>query len=863
MSFPRAEASATALASLHALASAFDELSSVAIDVDGALSLAVRRTAEALGDAAIATLLTHDKQWLRHAAVFHPDPELARDYEAMLAATPARAGDGFAGRVISSGSPLLVSEVDHAELLARIRPEWRDVIRRLDIGALSIVPMRAGAEVIGALSSFRARPAVAYEPEEQLAQQTLADALGRALAHVKATPVVTVQPSRPDTWTALHLLFDAMPQLGWTARPDGFIDYYNRRWYDYTGTSYEQMRGWGWQSVHDPAELPRVMEHWRRSLETKQPFEQEFPLRGKDGAFRWFLTRVVPIFDAGGGLERWVGINTDIDDLRREREARETLVRSSASLGSSLDYADTLSSIVRAALPALGDLCTLYMQAADGKIELAASAHVDADKLELLRAPHLDPDLPYGYPQVIRTGESELVGNVDAAFLAAAARSPTHLSAMQQVGARSLMIVPLGIPGKVFGALAFAVTRGSRPYDKRDLAVAEELGRRAGLVIENARLFGEAQRASRAKDEFLAMLGHELRNPLSPIMTGLQLMRMRGTESSREIDAIERQAQHLVRLVDDLLDVSRIATGKVVLDLQKVELAEVVGAALETASPLIDVARHRVSVEVPERGLLVRVDRGRMAQVLSNLLTNAAKYTPPGGSLSVTAQEREAEVVLEVADSGSGIAPDLLPRIFELFVQARQTVDRSQGGLGLGLSIVKSLVTAHGGRVEAHSDGVGRGSVFRVTLPLAEGRAAASSSPLPATSAASASQRVLVVDDYQNGADMLAEGLELLGYQTAVAHDPVRALQVAREFAPHVALLDIGLPIMDGYELGRRLRDELGPQIILIAVSGYGQDVDRQRSLAEGLSAHVTKPIDLGAIHRLLSEKLGAASRSA
>ena len=370
----------------------------------------------------------------------------------------------------------------------------------------------------------------------------------------------------------------------------------------------------------------------------------------------------------------------------------------------------------------------------------------------------------------------------------------------------------------------------------------------------------DAEAASRAKDEFLAMLGHELRNPLAPILTALQLMRLRNVAGAeRERTVIERQVKHVVSLVDDLLDVSRITRGKVQLRRERVDLADVVAKAIEMTSPAIEERRHTLNVTVT-RGLTVDGDPARLAQIVANLLTNAAKYTDPAGAIAIDGRADGAAVVLRVTDSGRGIAPDMLPRIFDLFSQERQEIDRSQGGLGLGLAIVKSLVQAHGGTVVARSDGKGHGSEFAVRLPLSAGTAIG---PVPAEGRRATRRdapavhglRVLVVDDNEDAAEMLADSLSMLGHAIRVALDGPGALDAALEFHPDVALLDLGLPVMDGFEVAHRLRSLPGAAgIRLVAITGYGQEVDRARTRDAGFDEHLVKPVDLERLERWLRE---------
>ena len=336
-------------------------------------------------------------------------------------------------------------------------------------------------------------------------------------------------------------------------------------------------------------------------------------------------------------------------------------------------------------------------------------------------------------------------------------------------------------------------------------------------------------------------------------MTAVHLLKLRaGPGATREVNVIERQTEHLTRLVDDLLDVSRITSGKVTLNRESVEVADIVAAAIETAGPLIENGRHQLVTYVPTQGLVVDVDRVRMAQVVANLLTNAAKYTLPGGRITISGSREAGDVVIHVQDTGAGISAELLPRVFDLFVQARQTLARAQGGLGLGLAIVKNLVAMHGGSVSAASEGMGRGSTFTVRLPLIEAHATKREASAPLRAAPERRlARVLVVDDNVDGAEMLAEALHALGYRTAVAHDGLQALQVAAGFEPQIALLDIGLPVMDGYELAGRLREQRR-DLTLVAITGYGQDADRERARDAGFDDHLTKPVDLDKLGRVL-----------
>ncbi|MDQ3367369.1 MAG: ATP-binding protein [Myxococcota bacterium] len=372
---------------------------------------------------------------------------------------------------------------------------------------------------------------------------------------------------------------------------------------------------------------------------------------------------------------------------------------------------------------------------------------------------------------------------------------------------------------------------------------------RKRIAQERLELLEVAQAANRAKDEFLAMLGHELRNPLAPILTSLELMRRESEVTMRrEREIIERQVHHMVRLVGDLFDVSRITQGKVKLDRAAHEVAHLVNRAVELATPLIEQRRHRLSVELSP-GLIIDADETRMCQVLTNLLTNAAKFTEPGGQIAlVVTQETGATgelVVMTVKDSGVGIPAALLPQVFDSFVQGQRSSARSEGGLGLGLAIVRSMVELHGGTVTARSAGAGQGSEFEIRLPPGRRRKLRpSQSPGTAKHGLAVSRRVLIVDDNQDAADVLGDALTKGGHVVRVAYDGPTALDVARTFQPQVALLDLGLPIMDGFEVARQLRIlELGgDRIRLIAVTGYDQERDRARTAEAGFDAHLAKP---------------------
>jgi PAS domain S-box-containing protein len=381
------------------------------------------------------------------------------------------------------------------------------------------------------------------------------------------------------------------------------------------------------------------------------------------------------------------------------------------------------------------------------------------------------------------------------------------------------------------------------------------------LDVTERKLVEEALReADRKKDEFLALLAHELRNPLAPIRTALEIERQPGVDESavsRARETMARQLTNMVRLIDDLLDVSRITKGKIELRRERVELATVLVAAVETSRPLIDAGRHQLTTHLPASPVWLDADPTRLAQVVANLLNNAAKYTPEGGHIQlsaavVAAQGGKSFVEIRVADNGTGIPQDLLPRMWEMFAQADRTIGRAQGGLGIGLTLVKRLVELHGGTVSAQSGGRDQGSEFTIRLPVADGASASTPRPrvgIPPT----ARRRILVVDDNEDGLETLATLLELSGHEVRTAPDGPSALVAATDFRPDIVLMDIGLPGMDGYEVARRLRAIPDFQTTrLIALTGWGQDADREQSRDAGFDLHLVKPVDPTELRRVL-----------
>jgi PAS domain S-box-containing protein len=537
----------------------------------------------------------------------------------------------------------------------------------------------------------------------------------------------------------------------------------------------------------------------------------------RDGG-RFFASGVLaPIFDEDNRLRGFTKIARDITDRKvAEEKVREAAVRLKAIVDTAVDGIITIDS--------------------SGVIE---SMNPAAERT-------------FGY------SHQEVVGRNVAMLMPEPERSEhdRHLEDHRRTG-----------QSKILGTIR--EVRGQKSDDSifpMELAVSESrLGIRTIFTVI-VRDIGDRKRMEQAlkdadsrKDQFLAMLAHELRNPLAPISNAVQIMQVEGPggRSFRwSLKVIDEQVKQMTRMIDDLLDVSRITRGKVDLQKERILLAALVEMAVEASQPLIKSYDHRLTIKLPERPLYLEVDPARMAQVLSNLLNNSAKYTDSAGQIELSAEAKGSEIAIRVHDNGVGITAELLPRVFDLFTQADQTLSRSRGGLGIGLTVVRSLVELHGGRVSAHSPGLGHGSEFSLWLPVAALQAAPGSGAASTSPAVwPPSRRILVVDDNRSNAASLGVLLRALGQEVYTAHDGPTALEMARRNRPEVILLDIGLPGMDGYEVARRCRAEPGLEAVtLVAMTGYGQEDDRLRSQEAGFNAHLVKPVNHDDLRRLLEK---------
>lgn len=615
---------------------------------------------------ALITLIDDQRQWFKSAVGLAQGSQTPREL-------------AFCAHAIAAGED--VFEVEDAAL----DPRFADnplVEGAPHLAHYAGVPLvMPGGERIGTLCVIDSKPGLLDTHARQLLLR-LARSVVRVLLlrerEVNLGTRLKAESTLRDTEARFRAMTEATPQMVWSSRPDGYRDFFNTQWYEFTGAQPGSCDGQRWEALVHPDDLMQLLARWNHSLATGDAYECEFKLRHHAGEFRWLLGRARPVRDDAGRIIRWMGSCTDIHDQKRIQQ-------------------------------------------------------------ELLDANH-------------------------------------------------------------------------------------------------------------RKDEFLAMLAHELRNPLAPVSTAVQLLKMIADDPQRvrrTSELIGRQVLHMSQLVDDLLDVSRVTRGLVKIEQDTVNLQQVVQGALEQVRPQIAARDHQVNLQLPALPVHVRGDRVRLVQVLANLLNNAAKYTPDQGHIAVSLQAQGAFAVLSVQDDGAGIDPELLPHVFDLFTQAKRTPDRSQGGLGVGLALVKSLVELHGGTVQAESLGKGRGSIFTVRLPLVQVMEPAPGEMPPPKAAEGHGLRVMVVDDNADAAELLGQWLSAQGHQVTVKTDARDALATARVDPAQVYVLDIGLPEMDGNELARRLRaDPRTRKATLIALTGYGHTQDILQSRQSGFDHHFVKPAD-------------------
>jgi PAS domain S-box-containing protein len=559
----------------------------------------------------------------------------------------------------------------------------------------------------------------------------------------------------------------------------------------------------------------------------------------------------------------------DITDRKIAERSARFLADASAALAGLVDYEDTLQRVARLAVPGFADWAVVDMAEETGSARRLFVAHADPAKAELAQALHrrfahaANASRP---ANILRTGLAEIHSTLTDEMLIAAATDEDDLRLLRELGLKSYIGVPLKVEGETVGVLSFLSAQSGRRYGEHDLAVAKDLASRASIAIENSQLYARLRDADRRKNEFLATLAHELRNPLAPLRNGLQAMKLarnNGEAIEQCRSMMERQLGQMVRLVDDLMDISRINQGKLELRNERVELAAVIHSAVETSRPLVEAMGHELTIVVPKQPVVVEADLTRLAQVFLNLLNNAAKYTERGGLICLTAERQGSDVVVSVRDNGIGIAADQLPLIFEMFTQADRALERSQGGLGIGLSLVKRLVEMHGGRIAARSDGPGKGAEFVVRLPVVTEASMPQTSVVKKDGDEKTALRILVVDDNRDGADSLSMMLKIMGNDIRTAYDGEEAVAASVEYRPDVILLDLGLPKLTGFEACRRIRAlPGGKEVVIIAQTGWGQQEDRRRTHEAGFDYHMVKPVDPQALMKLLGEFQAATAES-
>lgn len=760
-------------------------------------------------------------------------------------------GIGLPGRVWASAKPFWIADAVKDDNF----PRGPDAAAEGLHGAVGF-PIILNAEVLGVIEFFS--PEIRQPDEDVLRMMTsIGSQIGQFIERKRAEEALRESEARFRT------LSDHAPVLIWLNSPTG-CEFVNRSYLEFLGVGDQDVQGMNWAKYVHPDDYETYIGGYAAALQKRSLFESAMRFRRADGVYRHMKTIGIPRFSPAEDFLGYVGCSFDITDLKHAEESTRFLADASAALAELTDYESTLQKVAALAVPFFADWCAVDMQQADGSIHRLAVTHADPARVglaqELFRRYPPEPTDAHGFMKVLRTGQPEWMSVIPDSVLVESARDEDHLRIMRQLGLKSFICAPLRSRTKVLGALTFVTAESGRIYDASDLAAAEDLAHRAVIAIENANLLAALKESDRRKDEFLAMLAHELRNPLAPIRNSVQIFRNRDlTPSQRHwaTEVIDRQVHQMTRLVDDLLDVSRITRGKIELRKERVELAEVLTNAVEASRPLIEKWGHELTLSVGDQPIALYADPTRLAQVFQNLLNNAAKYMDQGGHIWVSAERQDDRAVVRVLDTGIGIPPEMLPRIFDMFTQVDHSLDRAEGGLGLGLTLVQRLVEMHGGSVSAHSEGLGQGSEFVVRLPFASNAQIGEFKPAdePTKPRTLGSRRILIVDDNRDAADTLGLLLRDMGNIVHLAYDGLEAVAAAATYQPEIILLDIGLPKLNGYEAARRIREAPGgADILLVALTGWGQDEDRRRSREAGFDHHLTKPVGFAALEKLLAE---------
>lgn len=715
------------------------------------------------------------------------------------------------------------------------------------------------------------------------------DASGTVVAASKIARDITerkrAEESMRRSEEELRAMADAMPQLAWIAAADGSVTWYNRGWYDYTGKTFEQLEGWGWQTVHQPDVLPEVIRRWKHSVASGQAFEMEFPIRSAAGEFRWFLTRAAAVRDHAGHVARWFGTCTDIDEaklnaeaLREQARTLELLYETGTVVGSTIELEVLLQSVTDLATQLSGaEFGAFFYNTTDASGDsflLYTLSGASREAFEKLGHPRATPLFgpTFAGEGVIRL-DDVLADPRYGQWGPHNGMPPGHLPV------RSYLAVPvISRMGEVIGGLFFGHSEVG-VFTAITERIIGGVAAQAGVAIDNSRLYEdlksaakerefllEAERAARSeaervniiKDEFLATLSHELRTPLNAILGWSQLLSVDANDPDdlkQGLEAIERNARAQTQLIEELLDMSRIISGKLRLDVQWTDLASVVNQAVESVRPSAEAKQIRLRKIMDPHPGPVSGDPTRLQQVFWNLLSNAIKFTPKQGTIDVLLERVNSHLEVTVRDNGSGIKPEALPLIFDRFRQADSSTTRTYGGLGLGLSIVKTLVELHGGSVRAESAGENQGAMFVVHLPLApiragelrEHPAGIKRMSTDLSQVRLSGVKVLVVDDEPDARELLKRVLTTCEAEVTTAESGPHALELILTHPPHVIVSDIGMPGMDGYEFMRRVRGLLpadAGKTPAVALTAFARSEDRTKAMLAGYQVHVAKPIE-------------------
>ena len=666
----------------------------------------------------------------------------------------------------------------------------------------------------------------------------------------------------------LLFVMDAMPQKIFTAAANGNITFANSAWLSYTGVSFEELRDWKWTEIVHPDDLSENVRVWSHAIETGQPFELEQRFRSTEGENRWHLSRALPKRGTDGKVEMWVGSNTDVHHIKQteaelaqklesERLAAERLgqvARAAQALNAELSLQGIAEILVEESRHILKSHQAV-VSLTDGEMwEQAITTVSLSDKYADYRNYEARPDGSGIYALVCQNNKPMRLNQAD--LEAHPAWKGFGGEKHRHPPMNGWLAVPLVThDGRNLGLIQLS-DKLDGEYTADDEAILTQLAVIASVGIENARLYEALREQDQRKDEFLAMLAHELRNPLAPLRSGMDLlMRPIAQDNTTHIhNMMDRQLKHLACLVDDLMDISRVSRGKIELHRERVAVGSIVEAAVESSQPLLTLKRHRFTYHLPEKPLWIEGDVVRLTQVLCNILNNAAKYTPEGGEVSLSVQCKRDSVVIRVADNGIGISATELSRVFDLFTQVDQDPMRTQCGLGIGLALVQKLVLMHGGQVMAESPGLGEGSVFTVALPLiAPIESPISESPAVPASEEVPPRQVLVVDDNKEAADALGMLLKSLGHEAKVLYLGQDALNCIKDYTPDLIILDISLPDISGYEVAQRLRQHTRlSHTIIAAFSGWSTSTHRNKVRESGFDCDLTKPLDIAKLKQLL-----------